>query len=369
MISIHELDHVDRDALARRLRELGWRTLKHPGALRDPRGRLFYIPRELKSDLDYVALRSVVEALLDVERVVEFSDLSNRINGKKEDLLFFGCEVVGMPAGRLPMRAAPSFFENATRFFRTTIDSTVSRRARMIPGVKPQSNFLDRLQYGQSREGSYMVTVHVPVDTIHEPIGRLVVRDTIQAFGCLEVATQRGSDEPLLSSTWTAPMCEAILKFVESPLFAEVKMQAAPDPIWNEGAPVSTDIISVPLRSSAAPEVLAAAAAKLRGLKESQWVEVVGIPYATRDDVVIGEGNTRLISVKWLRDDAPPMKVQAQLSEKAYEEALRAVSKCHIKLAGWLRQKRSRWILETEGMPTLLDVAASPDDLADSELQ
>jgi hypothetical protein len=213
-----------------------------------------------------------------------------------------------------------------------------------------------------------MVTVHVPIDTIVEPIGRTVVRDTVEAFGCLEAATNTGSEEPLLSSTWTAPMCEAILKFAESPVYSELKIRAAPDPIWKDGIEVSTESIVVPLRSSAAPEVLASAAAKLRKLKDSQWVEVVGIPYATRDDTVIGEGNQRIISIKWLRENEAPMKVQAELSQAAYEEALRAVSRCQIQVRGWLRQHGSRWVLESEGTPTLLDLAVTSEDLSDEEL-
>jgi hypothetical protein len=310
-----------------------------------------------------------VQALLQIEHVLKFSDLTNRIQGRKEDLLFFGCEVVGMSPGRLPVRAAPAFYENSTRFFKTAVDASAHKRAAAIPGSKPNTTLLDRLLYGQSSEGSYMVTVHVPVDTIREPLGRLLVSETVQAFSCLEVATERASDEPLLTdSLWTAPMCEAILKFAESRIFTAVKLQAAPDPVWTEGGKVRTEPAIVPLQSSPAQEVLIAAAAKLRRLKDSQKVDVVGIPYATRDDAVIGEGNKRVISIKWLRENEPPMKVQAELSQAAYEEALRAVSKCQIRISGWLRQRSSRWILEAEGMPTLLDIAALTEDLSDPDL-
>lgn len=371
MISTSDLKHIDRMAVLRRLRELGWTELAKPGAFRDRDGRLFLVPDSLSSDLDFAALRSVLTALLEIEGALQLRDLTSRLEGRKEDLLYFGCEIEGAASGRLPVRFARSFYEMASRYFKTAAQGLIQRRGESLASTA----LFDRLQYGQTSEGSYKVTVHVPVDTAPDPAGRQLVRESVGSFQVLSEAVQKGDDRGLLSdrrASWTAPMCEALLRFTEQPVFSELKLQAATDPAWEEPASVPSDEIVIPLKSAPTNVVLSAAAAKLRGLSQSQFVEVVGIPYASRDDAVIGEGETRSISIKWLRQHEPPMKVQARLSQEGYEEALGAVSKRQIRLSGWLRQHGSRWILDVEGGPTLLDLMSvedqKVDDVEDVEL-
>ena len=68
-----------------------------------------------------------------------------------------------------------------------------------------------------------------------------------------------------------------------------------------------------------------------------------------------------------VENDAP-VKVQAEFSQSGYDQALKAVTNGPIRLTGWLRQESSRWVLEADGMPTLLEVATSSDDVTDADV-
>jgi hypothetical protein len=159
-------------------------------------------------------------------------------------------------------------------------------------------------------------------------------------------------------------MCEALLKFTENSMFTELKLRAAPDPAWSSGPDIARGEVIVELVDSPAPAVLAEAAARLRGLKETQYVEIVGIPFQLRDDTVIGEGDKRTMSIQWRRPNASPVKVQVKLSPAAYETALEAISKRQIQVSGWLRQEGSRWVMEVDGLPNLMDAVIAPETVA-----
>lgn len=356
-ISSHELQHVDLIGLTNRLQALGWVRNVQSGLLKSPNGQFFFLPRDLQNELDFESLRSIVVALLEIENIQNLNDLTHRISGRKEDMLFFGCEVLGTRPGRLPFRLATKFYEMSTRYFRTVTTSLIDDTRQQVG--QSSRNIFDRLEYGETGEGSYLVRVHVPLDTIPDPVSRKFIRKSVASFESLRSAMSTEDEDKMLQDTtagWTASMCEAMLKFSEQKEFSEIKMKASPDPIWLEGPEIEKSELVIPVNQSHVSGVLTRASAKLRGLQESQYVEVIGIPYASRDNAIISEGDERSIDIKWLRESLPPMKVHALFKSEAYAEALKAISKQQIKVTGWLRQVSSRWVLEVDGAPSLLDV-------------
>lgn len=353
MISFDDLQHVDLSGLRHRLLESGWTPMKRDGVLRAPTGKYYTLPSSLKDELDYVSLSLLIESILMDGKVQSLDELNHRIEGFKTDLLRIGCEVTGIKPGLIPASVAPGFYRKTSNFLRSSSVSLQVERDQTAKG-----GIYERFMYGRTKEASYMVEVHVPVDTIPDPIGRAFVKKTVAAVESLREAVRRDDENMIVNAPgagWSAAMCESVIEFVNDPNFSTFKVQALPDRIWPDPDPIETGEIAVPLKGNGAGDLLARASARLRGLKQSQYEEVVGIPYASRDESVIGQSDRRTVSILWRRVGSSPVKVRAELSREAYEMTLASQSKRLIHVRGWLRQERGRWVLEVDGLPTLLD--------------
>jgi hypothetical protein len=110
-----------------------------------------------------------------------------------------------------------------------------------------------------------MVTIHVPLDPIPDPIGRVVGRKSLETFSSLKGALDGERSFDLTqdsSANWSAETCEALLKFSERPDFESLKIQMSPDVTWGPIPGFSRDQIEVGIRGTAYQAILTSAAAK-----------------------------------------------------------------------------------------------------------
>lgn len=344
-INQETLKRIDIPLLLNRLDQSGWIRLKGKGMFRSPSGDIFHVPARIDSELDSISLESVIRELMLIERLSTVDDLISRIQGSKEDLVMFGVELADSTSGMIPLTLAPGFYDALRRFFASTIAQSLGRFNQSDSPRNPRSTYLRSIKLSRSEAGSYMVALHLPIDTIPTPTGRTVATFLSYAFDDLEKAIDEESPEPLLANNWSGKMCDTFIAFGELRGVTAVKMRLLPDPFWNLPNRLIGKAFEIDVSNEKSTRILQSAARILYDVRDESEVVVIGTPFELRDSVFIGENNMRRITVAWDRPGKQAMRVQILVDDAGYEIAHQAIGKGTIEARGQLKQKGSRWEL------------------------
>ncbi len=326
------------------LEKCGWKKLKN-GMFMSPDGEIYFVPDSLEGDLDMMSVESVLTGLQRLQSTPSLSDLVDRILGAKEDLVLFGIEIKDVEAGKLPLSLAGAFYESIRRFFGTVLLQSLDVYQLEDTKRNQRSNYLKSVKISRTQPGSYVIALHLPIDTIPTPMGRSVSTVLDKAMEGLAEAVGSNSSKPLLSSRWSGEMCDSFIAFSELKDVTAVKILLFPDQYWNMPSPLSRSTYIFDFVAGPAVDLLQEAARVLYQVEDAPEVEIDGVPYQIRDSVFIQEGKQRRIAVLWKRSNGQTMKVQIPVDEHGYEIAKQAIGRTKIRAKGTLIQRGSRWEL------------------------
>jgi hypothetical protein len=353
-----QLLRISPAVLRARLLEVGWQSAKKTGYWKSPDGRLFYLPEEPEDSLDFASLDLLLKHLMAMEQVITFGDLEGRVLKKVRDILYFGVELDGVAPGRLPLAMSPYFYSASLKY--------VKHAAKVATDELKKSSAIDVLKHASAAEtvaGSYLVAIHFSAEATPDSATRKTVEVAIDGIWFLQNVI---SGKPVRGIGPSAEMCDALVQLIDKVKASEIKMRASFDlsarPRVNAHGEVALST------AGGAVDSISDYAAGILGVKPGEIVTVVGIPYASEDRAIIGEGERRTVKVLWKRDGRPNMKVTLILDYDEYMQAKEALSARHIEVKGYLRQNKTRWYLEPLSKPTLFDDAPSEKDLEEISL-
>ena len=326
------------------------------------------IPR--RQDLgDYPA---VVSMLIDI-----FADLSNRDQlSTYYDLLTANRDVVRFriadrASGSIALKDGQALLSGAYGLFLAAAYAAYSINSpKAIYSTRDDAgtkDFLNRVDLGQTEQGSYTVTLLTPnispaqLLPLFDPFERVASKQLVCAlYAAKESAEMAAAGEPEAFSNAvnhgvSANFCEALVKVTEPFNAVEIGIS------WARTRPVDNvrDVIS--FTSSDTP-ILREAARVFRACAPHSDVELTGLVRMLKRDKSEMDGRITLITYF----DAKNIAVQATLSESDYDQAISAHrEKAPVVLKGDLEHTRQqKWRLLN---PVLIDVIQDEESNGDWE--
>lgn len=302
-------------------------------------------------DPEYVDFLTILLARLrDIEQRDPDLIVSDIVNAGR-DSLTISVAATTIATGEISLSYGQELFGGVRDLIAAGGRSVAVTRANFLGPTPPDvMEVLDRLTFGATRGGSYVLTVRTPVDQqlTFEPSAaslafeRRALARTLEAVSAARDAGARIGDEDVLDVSiehgLSAQLCKALGRMdPETPGPVTVKLDAW----WAPGLPTPGDVPRVELHSGDLAHVRAIGEALARLKPEphfflSGWIKTV--TYDALFDsrgVVVVEGR-----VKGRRRD-----VRLELEGPALDEAHRLHGRGHITARGTLEKAGRAWVL------------------------
>ncbi|RYG88860.1 MAG: hypothetical protein EON58_19690 [Alphaproteobacteria bacterium] len=261
-----------------------------------------------------------------------------------EDFLYFGGEFAAVKPGQLPLTIAPPYYKGLERYVRRTVVAETDFRSTDARPNKRAQDYIKKINVGRVIEGSYLVTVHLPLESFTKsPLGRSVWQRILRCMNVLDEATARNSEAPLLALGdvgWSAPMCEAMGELIEQTDAIEIKAHVSPNSAYPSQPTVSALNAGFTVSPGKTVDILGRAISVLRGIPEEQRETVTGFLYSAEDRELAKQGDTRVVKIRWERPGHDPVTVSAELDPERYKQALEALrSRTPVSVSGVLTRR------------------------------
>lgn len=355
-------------ALCAYARALGWRKMEEYGAHSDiydgddlPE---IIVPRTERLG-DYA---SVVSQLIEV--FAEVTDLSQLIVYR--DLMTADRDAVRVRAGGaeidIPVNQGVSLFSGARDMLLAAACSLKDPQPFYRAGANQQaSEFLQRVRFGQTEPGSFVVTLLTPTISpplqqpldpdwpAEEPQARRVSKRLVHALDAARQATEltaagdAAAFSEAVESGVSANLCDAIATLAEP--FSTLDVSVS----WARTLPENSAKRTVEFARSNAP-ILREAARSLRDRAPRDGIRLVGFVQRLKRNESEENGTV------WLRTRVSdrPQAVMAVLRQSAYDRAIDAHrEKAAVIVEGDLQRFGQRWHL---GRPRIVEVIDPPED-------
>lgn len=314
-------------------------------------------------------LRIVLARLRDVERRNPELIVADIMNAGR-DALTISVTAPVIASGEIPLAYGEELFGGVRDLIAAGGRSVAVTRANFLgPTPADVMDVLERLTFGETRAGSYILTVKTPVDQQLAfeaapsalAFERRALARTLEAVSAARVAGAHIDDEDVIDESiergMSAQLCRALARMDPATTGVTVKLKAQ----WAPGLPIPGDAPSdVELHTDDLAHVRAIgdALAKLTPETDfylSGWIKTVSYDALFESHgVVVVEGR-----VKGRRRD-----IRLELEGPALDEAQRLLGRGHISARGTLEKAGRAWVLADpvglsfdEGTPTDYDMS------------
>lgn len=367
MLSEDELKSLDIGAFWKYLLDASWLPVKeNTRTLRSAKsGRVLRLPTDVNSHENLVTLGLAVNAVAKEEGLPVIEAFLDRLSAV-EDFLFLGSAFRHDLPGQIPIGLAGPYYNGINNVIRKTIATQVEYKPAAAD-VKPRTaDYLKGVTFGKVLEGSYIVTVHLPLASFtKEPIGRGTWERTIKCFQSLAAASERESAEPLLAlgeDGWSAPMCEALGELIEKTKPLTLIAQASPNPTWKGTAPQPEQEARIEIRDKVTVAALGQASTILRGIREFEDAVVTGFAFNLENRELIQQGRQKVVRIRWEREDQAPVTVYVNFDDADYGRALDAHKAGRpVRVEGRLERRGIQLHLEPRGAVEILPKPSGHD--------
>lgn len=346
-----ELLSVEIVALRNHIIDAGWtRPMEDAPVFRSPSGKYVMIPERLDSNEAFVALRLALSVLVEEEGLPVLDAVLVRLSSA-DDLLYFGGRFADDLPGQLPLYKASSYYRHTEAYVRSSVAAELSYSASGRPLRGNWAGYFQRVRVGQVIDGSYLVTVHLPLSSFtQEPIARRTMQRVIRCLEALGEADIRQSETPLLEmgeSGWNAPMCEAVGEFIDDLKPTAIEALTSPNPTWRGNMQIPPQKVEIAVHPPIAVQALGIAASSFRGIKESYDVTVEGFPFGLDDRETLHESSLNLVRIRWNRPDQSSVNVHLELEPSQYRTVLEAHRRhWQISVSGIMTRRGMLYYLE-----------------------
>jgi hypothetical protein len=344
-MNLASVDRIHIPSLRAHLEKRGWVFADDQRIrVQAPDGKRYVVPSELTFEVQKDAIRLVLEALMVEDGLWAESEILER-SRKTLDIMYFGCEFPSISPGLIRSVDAVHYYTNLTRYVRevTTLEGSTSKG-------RNANAYMNRIHFGEVIAGSYLVSVHLPIDGEPNALGRRVLNRAITSFDLLVESQEVGSAKPMTDdpeTAWSPGMCDVIYNLIQETQATELKLIPRQDPVYPSAKKQDQAARIVSVESGLTDQVLLTAKSILVGLREEEYAQVEGLASVFTDLSVREDSQVRKVEIFWRRPGKKSISVIAHLSEDDYARALvNASKKQAIRVSGLLKQKGTRYVLE-----------------------
>jgi hypothetical protein len=330
------------------------------------RGRSIILVTD-RQDPDYEDYAAILFARLrDVEGRDEDSIYTDVLSAGR-DVMTIAVAAPTIGRGEVPVAYGAELFKGTRDLMMASGRSVVGTRAK-FGGPPPESvrDTLERLTFGEIREGSYVITVKTPVhqqlvlEDSDAAIGfeRRTLARTVQAVAAAQTVAQKIGDEIAVDDAIergvSHQLCVALCEIDPKVSSATVRLTSQ----WAEGLPVPPETPESVVLSTADFSRLRSLGDVLGALEPEPAYELEGwikeIRFASLWDpiaTVTAEGRVK----------GRKRMVQISVSGDALEDARKLAGKGHIRARGTLEKAGRTWVMTNPEMVAITEDSAPPE--------